>query len=404
MTRRPTIRSQRGFTLIELLASVAIMISVTAAIFALVDPSRGTYEQQPQVSDMQQRLRVGTGFLSNDLMMAGAGAPAGGSILGTLLNYFAPIQPIRVGWLSPDIENGVLYRDDAITLMFIPWNSPHTTVVDPMPQPSSELKVAEVKGCDESEVNYPLCRFYDGQPAVIFDETGAWDDMVITHVQPSSVHLQHNKAIPGNTFSKKYQPGAQVAQLLMRTYYLDADARQLMSYDGYLRDEAVIDNVVDLRFEYYGDPRPPYVTNTTTLETTYGPRPPKLGTTPTGSDTWPWGAGANCVYDIDPGTGQHVPRLIDLAPGSQALVLLDEEILTDGPFCPEPTVPSRFDADLLRVRKVGVMMRVQVESANLRGPAGALFRNAGTGLSGRTLVPDQEIRFEITPRNFNLGR
>ena len=405
MTRRTALRDERGFTLIEMLVSVAIMVGITGVIFSLVDPSRGTYDAQPQVSDMQQRMRVGTTFLSNDLLMAGAGAPDGGEVLGSLLNYFAPIQPSRVGWLNSDVAAGVLYRDDAITLMYIPWDSPHTTVLDPMPQPSSELKVDEVKGCDESETNYPLCRFYDGQPAIIFDETGAWDDMVITQVQPSSVHLQHNKAVPGNTLSKRYQPGAQIAQLLMRTYYLDSDTQQLKSYDGYLRDEAVIDNVVDLKFEYYGDPRPPYVTDTSTRATTYGPRPPALGSVPTtGSDTWPWPAGENCTFSVDAGTGQHTPRLADLAAGSIALVQLTEDILTDGPFCPEPDVPAKFDADLLRIRKVGVLMRVQVASANLRGPASALFRNPGTGRSARTLVPDQEIRFEITPRNFNLGR
>jgi len=397
-------RSERGFTLIELLVSLAIMVGITGVIFSLVDPSRGTYDQQPQVSDMQQRLRVGTSFLTNDIIMAGAGAPSGGNLLGSLLNYFAPIQPIRVGWLNSDVAAGVLYRDDAITLMYIPWDAPHTTVEDPMPQPSSEIKVFEVKDCDESETNYPLCRFYEGQAAVIFDETGAWDDMVITEVQTGSVHLQHNKSIEGNTFSKRYQSGAQIAQLMMRTYYLDSDTHQLKSYDGYLRDEAVIDNVVDLKFEYFGDPRPPYVTDTSTLETTYGPRPPKLGTTPSGSDTWPWPPGESCVYSIDPTSGQHAPRLTDLAPGSTALVLLDEDMLTDGPFCPEPDVPAHFDADLLRIRKVGIMLRVQVESANLRGPSAALFKNPGTGTNLRTLVPDQEIRFDITPRNFNLGR
>ena len=79
-------------------------------------------------------------------------------------------------------------------------------------------------------------------------------------------------------------------------------------------------------------------------------------------------------------------------------------MLTDGPFCPDSTSASRFDADLLRIRKVGVLLRVQVPSSELRGPAGVLFRNAGTGFSSRMMVPDQEIRFEITPRNFNLGR
>ncbi len=404
MTGYSRLHSERGFTLVELLMSVAIMVGVTGVIFALVDPSRGTYRQQPEVSDMQQRLRVGTAFLGNDIIMAGAGAPAGGNLLGSLLNYFAPVQPLRVGMINSDLVAGVLYRPDAITIMFIPSGSPYTTVSTAMPQPSSELKVDPVNGCDESEANFPLCRFYDGQRAIIFDETGAWDDMTITEVQPAALHLQHNKSIPGQTFSKKYQAGAQIAQVLQRTYYRDADTNQLMSYDGDQRDEAVIDNVVDLAFEYFGDPRPAFVTDTTTRATTYGPRPPMLGTQPEGVDNWPWGPGANCVFEVDPGTGQHAPRLADLAPGSQALILMGEEMLTDGPFCPQADAPSRFDADLLRVRKIGIVLRVQVESAHLRGPAGLLFRNAGTGLPSRTMVPDQEIRFEITPRNFNLGR
>jgi prepilin-type N-terminal cleavage/methylation domain-containing protein len=404
MSGRTRGRGERGFTLVELLLSMVIMVGITAAIFALVDPARGTYRQQPEVSDMQQRLRVGTTFLGNDLMMAGAGTPAGSSLLGSLMNYFAPVMPLRIGSIASDLEAGVLYRPDAITIMFIPPDAPHTTVREDMPQPSSELKVEAVKACDPGEVNYPLCRFYDGQRAIIFDETGAWDDMTITHVQPDALHLQHNKSIPGNELSKKYQVGAQIAQIMQRTYYLDQATRQLMSYDGDQRDEAVIDNVVGLTFEYFGDPRPAFVTNPSTRETTYGPRPPALGSEPGGVNQWSWGPGANCIFEVDPATGQHAPRLPDLAPGSQALVLMDEDMLTDGPFCPDADSPSRFDADLLRVRKIGLVLRVQVGSADLRGPAGALFRNAGTGISARTLVPDQEVRFEITPRNFNLGR
>jgi hypothetical protein len=85
-------------------------------------------------------------------------------------------------------------------------------------------------------------------------------------------------------------------------------------------------------------------------------------------------------------------------------VALSEEMLTDGPWCPDATFPTRYDADLLRIRKIGVRMRVQVASSELRGPAGALFKNGGTGMSSGRMVPDQEIRFDIVPRNFNLGR
>jgi hypothetical protein len=119
---------------------------------------------------------------------------------------------------------------------------------------------------------------------------------------------------------------------------------------------------------------------------------------------WEYGPGANCIFQVDAVSGLHAPRLPDLAPNSHGLVMMDEDMLTDGPFCPDSTSASRFDADLLRIRKVGVVLRVQVPSSELRGPAGALFRNAGSGLSSRMMVPDQEIRFEITPRNFNLGR
>jgi hypothetical protein len=399
--------SDRGFTVVELLMSVVIMIGITGAIFALVDPARGTYRQQPEVSDMQQRLRVGTSFLANDLVMAGAGAPAGGTLLGSLMNFFAPIQPYRIGLLSSDVEAGVFYRPDALTIMYVPSNAVQTTIGAPMPQPSAELKVKPRQGCP---VGDELCGFKEGMRLLIFDETGSYDDMTITQVQddPTLPHLQHNKQIAGNTLSKKYDVGAQVTQVNVRTYYRDANTNQLMLYDGDQRDEAVVDNVVDLAFEYFGDPRPAFIVKPVTDPvgpwTTYGPRPPALGAEPYGFNNWEYGAGGNCVFLVDPDTGTHGPRLPDLAAGSQALVLMDEDMLTDGPWCPDSTSPNRFDADLLRVRKVGIVIRVQVAAAELRGPASALFRTAGTGLTGRTMVPDQEIRFEITPRNFNLGR
>jgi hypothetical protein len=100
----------------------------------------------------------------------------------------------------------------------------------------------------------------------------------------------------------------------------------------------------------------------------------------------------------------HVGRLPDLAPGDDNLVLLTQDMLTDGPWCPDATFPTRYDADVLRIRKIGVRLRVQVASAELRGPAGVLFRNPGTATAVQHMVPDQEIRFDIVPRNFNLGR
>ena len=390
----------RGFTLVEMIVTMGIMVTITGVIFTMVDPSRGTFRAQPEVSDMQQRLRVGTTFLVNDLMIAGAGSPAGSNLMGTLVNFFAPIQPYRLGMINSDATAGVFYRPDAVTVMYVPANSPQTTLREGMPTPSSELKVAKQPNCPASN---ELCGFKEGQRILIFDETGAYDDMTLTEVQTAALHLQHNKSLAGNTLSKAYGPGAQVAQVAQRTYYYSALTKQLMFYDGDQRDEAAVDNVVDLAFEYYGDPRPPVLINPVTNPkgpwTSYGPKPPPLGT-----QTTSWPAGENCAFLVDPVSGTHTGRLPDLAPGAAGLVLLTEALLTDGPWCPDATFPTRYDADLLRIRKIGVRMRVQVESVELRGTSTALFRNPGTSTGGNRIVPDQEIRFEITPRNFNLGR
>ena len=415
-----SLRHAGGFTVLELLLSMAIMIGVTGVIFSLVDPARGTYRTQPEVSDMQQRLRVGASFLKDDLVMAGAGSQTGGATAGALMNFFAPVQPVRLGAIGADPLQGIFYRDTAISIFYIPQGAPQATLTEGMPQTSAELKLGADASCSVSQG--PLCKWKEGARVLIYDTEGAYDDMTITAVQegaggsnPDTVgHLQHNMSIDGNDLSKKYQAGAQVAQITQRTYYWNADTLQLMYYDGASRDEAVVDNVVRLQFEYFGEPRPP-VLYPDGQHTTYGPRPPTLGSQNGGSGNnngsgWP--AGENCAFMIDPtNVSNRISRLPDLNPGSQGLVPLTQQMLTNGPWCPDINFPNRFDADVFRIRKVGVRMRVQVASAELRGPASMfdgqgnpLYLHAGTGQSGRSLVPDQEIRFEITPRNFNLGR
>jgi prepilin-type N-terminal cleavage/methylation domain-containing protein len=403
------IKSERGFTIIEMLVTTVIMLAVTGTVFALLDPAQGLYRTQPEVSDMQQRLRVATTSMTDDLVMAGAGTYLGiGS--GTLLNFFAPIQPVRLGTTGSDPDAGIFYRknavtgaNDALTLMYVPQTASQCSIEDPMPQPSAEIKVLRQPGCPEGD---DLCGFEEGMRVVIFDDTGAWDPFTITQVQTASKHLQHNE----DTFSKSYKPGAQITQIAMHTYYLQTDTAtetyQLRHYDGYQRDEALAENVVALAFEYWGDPRPPMLLKPVLAGipgqyTNYGPKPPVLGVDNDTTDEYP--AGENCIFEVG-ASGTHVSSLLDLAPGSQALQLLTEAMLIDGPWCPKAASPTRFDADLLRIRKVGVRLRVQVASAMLRGPAGVLFARGGTSNSGARYVPDQEVRFDVTPRNMNFGR
>jgi hypothetical protein len=117
----------------------------------------------------------------------------------------------------------------------------------------------------------------------------------------------------------------------------------LIQYDGTENaDVPVLDHVVGLTFEYYGDPMLPGLTPVTAAE------------------------------------------------------------LTDGPWRPDGASPDRWDADLLRIRSVGVTVRVEAALAALRGPAGLLFTNGGTAREASRWIPDQEIRFRVSPRNLNL--
>ena len=57
--------------MIELLIATAIAMVIAGGMLALISPVRGIFQAQPQVSDMQQRLRVGVDTLTRDLIMAG---------------------------------------------------------------------------------------------------------------------------------------------------------------------------------------------------------------------------------------------------------------------------------------------------------------------------------------------
>jgi type II secretory pathway pseudopilin PulG len=384
-------KREAGFTLIEMLIATGIMVAVTGAIFALMNPAQGVYAAQTEVMDMQQRLRTGVDAVRRDLLMAGGGAYSG-SMTGSLGNYFAPILPYRVGNVTPDPVGN--FYTDRVTVMYVPPTSAQTSIRDPMPSVSAEIKVEEEPGCPNGD---DLCGFKQGMTVLIMDDTGAWDTFTITQVQSSALHLQHR----GEDLNKAYGTGSYITQVAMYTYWLKTDTvtntYQLMRYDGNVTDAPIADNVVGLSFSYYGDPEPPQLRPGMTPATTYGPKPPALGSN-NAADSW--GAGENCTFALV--GGAQVPRLASLNAGVQGLVKLTQAQLTDGPWCPDAAAPGRYDADLLRVRKVGVTFRVQASNATFRGTAGTLFTRGGTARTGS--LPDQEIKFDVTPRNLNLGR
>lgn len=395
-----SLRRQAGFTLTEMMISVTIMLAVTGAVFQLLNPAQGMFQAQPEVTDLQQRLRVAVDSLAKDLVMAGAGSYMG-TQSGTLSNYFAPILPYKY---ADDAPTSDYFDPTAITVLYVPPTPAQTNVNSALGNNSQEIDVEAQANCG-TDKKTQLCGFEDGMRVLIFDIDGTWDTMTITNVQNQALHLQHSGKLNG-----KYDSGsATLTQVATHSYYLKKDVAtgtfELRHFDGYQTDLPVVDNVVDLQFEYFGEAQPPQRILSKPLSdpigpwTSYGPKPLDLNVTHPSNA---WAAGESCVWAVV--DGQHVPR-----PEMQVLgngvgqVKLTEDILTDGPWCPSLGADIRFDADLLRVRRIRVKLRVQVALESLRG-AGSLFQNPGTATRADLRVPDQQLMFDISPRNMNLGR
>src|SRR5436309_16058988 len=129
--------NDRGLRPVEMLVSVTIMLPVTAGIFAVMNPAHGTFQTQPEVADMQQRLRVGVDTLYKDILMAGAGSYSG-TQSGALNNFFAPVLPYRQGANAAIDDGNLRFRSDGITLMYIPQTVAQTTIATDMPTASPE--------------------------------------------------------------------------------------------------------------------------------------------------------------------------------------------------------------------------------------------------------------------------
>ena len=130
---------------------------------------------------------------------------------------------------------------------------------------------------------------------------------------------------------------------------------------------------------------------------TYGPAPPDSAT-----QTTSYPAGENCTFRVEASSGAQVSRLPALGTGT-ALVPLTAAQLVDGPWCPDESNANRWDADLLRIRRVAVTIRVEAAVAALRGPAGVLFSHGGSSRAANRWLPDVELRFQVAPRNMNLA-
>ena len=380
---------EHGFSLVEVLIATALTLSATAVIVSVLDPARDSFRTQTEAADMEQRLRIAGDALRRDLSMAGAGSSRG-PLTGPLHGYFAPVLPRHVS-----DEASVAARDNAITLVYVTETPSQTSIDTAIRAESVTVAVRHEVGCPLGDV---LCGFTTGQQVVVYDDAGAFSVFTVTGDTGSALRLRHD--LPDTNYV--FRAGSTIAAAIGHSYQLSEDGTtgisQLTRDDG-ARQVPVVNHVVGLWFEYFGDAQPPRITTGGTVEqprSTYGPAP-----TLEGAVGYP--PGENCVFARD-ASQQPVPRLSVLTGGGNAPIALPLSLFEDGPWCPNAGHASRFDADLLRVRRVIARVRVQSADASLRGPAGQLFTQGGTARRGPEYLPDFEVSLDVSPRNLHVSQ
>ena len=398
---RRDVSAASGVSLIELIGAMAVTMVLVGAVTGLVSAMRGIVASQPEVADLQQRLRAALQQIAGELANAGAGLD-GTPLAGPLATTIPAIVPYRRGAVDDDGRAGRWFRRDAVSVVYVASTAAQAEVAGAVDL-GGRLLLALRPNCGPV-AQTALCGFRAGMRVILLEPRGAYDLVTVEAVGASTVEVSYR-----GTPASSYTSGrAVLAHAAVHTFELSVDTATgvplLSHYDGFVTERPSVDHVVAMTFDYLGDPEPPRLRPSVDLNaargpwTTYGPAPPPVDVDD--ADT-AWPAGENCVFEVR--NGVHQPRLPSLGAMGD-LVPLAAGQLSDGPWCPDATGARRFDADLLRIRQVRVRVRVEAAPDALRGGAGPLFVRAGSAARGTNLVPDQEAVLDIVPRNYATGR
>jgi hypothetical protein len=337
-----------GYTVIELLVATAVLLVAASGVFGLLDIGVARTSVWNESADLHQRGRLTSEILSSILGNAGAGPGT-----GPLLKSFAPIEPKR--------RTTGIVSDSAITVRYVPDGALHSTLAAPLIPGATSVAVVRHSGCADGTT---ACGFVTGMDVVIFDAAGNWDTAVVQSIAPDTLEIADRAA----SRSATYDTGTHIAEIAETTLYLNASDDTLRREHPGVSNLPLVDNVVALQFEYFGDPFPPTA-----------PRPP-AGT-------------ANCVYDAA-GNPAALPTLVA---DHGALATLTLPMLADGPFCGSGA--NAYDVDLLRVRKVRITLTLQTGVSLLRGTDSAFFTRPGAARSANRMLPDLHLSVAMTPPN-----
>lgn len=352
------IGSARGFTLVEVLVGSTVSLAVIALACHLAIDVQVVWRSAAARVDLQQRARVSVDLVSRLLREAGAG-PMTGPARGNLFRGIPPVVPRRVGRRGAHAFDE--FATDAFTVIRAVEEREHGALLTPAPSGAATLELSPACAL-------PACGFGEGDSLLLLDASGRYDIFTVTGVDGMGLAVRHHGTHP----SGSYVADTPVIAVESVSITLNRSSRTLRQYDGDANDWPVLDDVVDLRVWYFGEGEPP---------------------------VWPRPADgeANCLYA---GDGAYQSALLPVLGSPGQLLELTPGLLTDGPWC--GAGDTQYDADLLRVRRVRVAVRLQAGDAAVRGLDPLQFANPGSARRSSLAVPDLTVRIDVTPRNLRL--
>jgi prepilin-type N-terminal cleavage/methylation domain-containing protein len=379
----------RGFALPELLVAMALSVLLAGALLSVIQPSNDAFLRMPAVNDLHRRVRAATEVIASRLLGAcGAGPAASHNPLGVEVPC---LFPYGLGTLRSATPGG-WWPETLSVLTGLPGAVPASLLVGL--DPGGTIAQLDCTHCPAAS---PACGLRAGDALAFLGPGGRWELARAALVTGPQVTLTRRGPAAGRPFPA----GSLVIPVDPVSFYLrgpsGSDPPQLRRHDAAVSDLPLLDHVVSMEVRLFGESAPP-VARPDGTGATYGPPPPPAGVDDLDDS---WGAGENCVFARVDGTV--VSRLPALDANPLGLVELLPAALADGPWCPDGGSPSAFDADLLRVRRVRVRLRLEAGPAALRG-RGPLFQRPGTSSSGLRFLPDREVNIEVVPRGAGGGR
>jgi type II secretory pathway pseudopilin PulG len=243
-------RAQQGFALLEIVVALALTGAVLAAVFTAIDPANGSFTTEPELADMQQRLRVAAHTLAEDLVTAGARSGTSAP-LGSAAAPFPAVLPYRVGPLNAGGPNTA--TANIVTVISVPATGAETTIEGAIRGASAETTIVAAAGCPwTGAARDPSCGLLPGGVVLVRDQRG-FDVFTVSGVAGSTVSLEQVR----HALVRPFESGSRIVPIVATTYYLRVDEQartfQLMRYNGRSSDAPVVDHVVSLAFDYFGE-------------------------------------------------------------------------------------------------------------------------------------------------------